>query len=248
MSFSDSHCHLDGYEPERLAHVLEQTGAKQVDIMVSVGMSLKSSEDTIRLAQSHERVVAAIGIHPWNAIPVTDDLLGQLDRLARREGVVALGEIGLDYARSPETREIQIELLKYELSLAIDTSLPVNIHCREAHQDMMELLGKEIGSGLKGMLHGFSGDTAELKDWLGLGFYVSIGRGVLMDDADSLQAAVREIPLDRLLTETDSTPRREGASPADVIPVAEKLASLRGTTVEEIASAATANLKRLLGL
>ena len=162
--------------------------------------------------------------------------------------MVALGEIGLDYARSSETRDIQIELLKYELSLAIDTSLPVNIHCREAHHDMMELLGKEIGSGLKGMLHGFSGDLAELQDWLGLGFYVSVGRGVLMNDADSLQAAVREIPLDRLLTETDSTPRREGASPADVIPVAEKLASLRGTTVEEIASAATANLKRLLGL
>ena len=106
MSFSDSHCHLDGYEPERLADVLEQTGAKQIDIMGGVGMSLDSSEEVIRLAQSHQPIVAAIGIHPWNAIPVTDDLPGQLDRLARREGVVALGEIGLDYARSPETREI----------------------------------------------------------------------------------------------------------------------------------------------
>ena len=112
----------------------------------------------------------------------------------------------------------------------------------------MDLLRNEIDSGLKGMLHGFSGDLAALQDWLGLDFCVSIGRSILMDENASLQAAVREIPLDRLLTETDSTPRRAGASPAGVIPVAEKLASLRGTTVEEIGNAATANLKRLLKL
>ncbi len=248
MSFSDSHCHMDGYQPERLAEVLEQTRAKRVDIMVSVAMSLDSSEDVILLVQSHKEIVAAVGIHPWNAVPVTDQLRGNLGRLAGREGVVALGEIGLDYARSPETSEMQKELLKYELSLALGNDLPVNIHCREAHRDMMELLRKETGSGLKGIIHGFSGDLAALHDWLGLGFYISVGRAVLMDETAPLQTAVREIPLDRLLTETDSTPRREGASPTDVIMVAEKLASLRETTVEEIASAATANLKRLLKL
>ena len=246
MSFSDSHCHMDGYQPERLTEVLQETRAKQVDIMVAVAMSLESSEEVIRLAQTHEEIVAAVGIHPWNAVPLTDDVCTSLDELARREEVVALGEIGLDYARSPETKEIQKELLEYELSLALDTGLPVNIHCREAHQDMMELLGKKAGSGLKGMAHGFSGDLAVLGDWLGLGFYISIGRTVLMDEMTALREAVPEIPLDRLLTETDSTPRREGASPTEVIMVAGKLASLRGMTVEEIGAAATANLRRLL--
>jgi TatD DNase family protein len=232
MGFSDSHCHMDGYQPQRLAEVLEQAKSKQVDIMVAVGMSLDSSEEVIKLANSNHEIVAAVGIHPWNAMPVTADVRNGLGQLARREGVVALGEIGLDFARSPETREVQKELLEYELSLAIDTGLPVNIHCREAHQDMMALLGKKVGSGLKGIAHGFSGDLAALKDWLDLDFYISIGRTVLMDEMTALRTAVPQIPLDRLLTETDSTPRREGASPTEVIMVAEKLASLRDSTVD----------------
>ena len=112
----------------------------------------------------------------------------------------------------------------------------------------MDILRKDVASGLKGIIHGFSGDRAALEDWLALGFFVSIGRAVLMPEAASLQEAVPLIPLDRLLTETDSSPRREGASPTNVLLVVEKLASLRGATVEEIGSAATANLKRLLKL
>lgn len=249
MVFSDSHCHLDRYQPELLAEVLEQARVKEVDIIVSMGMTLESSAETVRLAQSGEGVLAGVGIHPWNAVPPTDEVRRQLDELARREQVVAIGEIGLDYARSPETREIQKELLIYELSLARETGLPVNIHCREAHQDMMDILRQEMGSELKGIIHGFSGDEATLKDWLDLGFYVSIGRRVLVsNEVPSLQAAVREIPLDRLLTETDSTGGGQSAGPAEVVSVVHKLASLRGATEEEIANTATANLERLLKL
>ncbi len=113
---------------------------------------------------------------------------------------MAIGEIGLDYARCPQTKEIQRELLIYKLSLARETGLPINIHCREAHQDIMGILRQEMGSGLKGTIHGFSGDWAALEDWLDLGFYVSIGvRGFVLNEIPPLQAAVREIPLDRLL-------------------------------------------------
>jgi len=249
MSFSDSHCHLDRCPPELLTEMLEQAKAKHVDIIVSMGMDMESSAETVRLAQSHEGVLAAVGIHPWNAVPPTDELRKNLAKLARSEHAVAIGEIGLDYARVPETKDIQKELLKYELSLARETGLPVNIHCREAHQDMMEILRKEIGPELKGTIHGFSGDSAALKDWLDLGFYVSIGvRGFVSDEIPSLLAAVREIPLDRLLTETDSSGSGQSAGPVEVVSVVEKLASLRGGTVEEIADTATANLKRLLKL
>ena len=248
MSFSDSHCHLNGYPPERLLEMLEEARAKQVDIIVGMGMDLESSQEVVQIARSHQAILAAVGIHPWNAAPLTDELREGLSGLARQEGVVALGEIGLDYARNPETGDVQKELLNYELSLAIDTGLPVNIHCREAHQDMMDLLRKDVGTGLSGIIHGFSGDRAALEDWLALGFFVSIGRAVLMPETTPLQEAVPEIPLDRLLTETDSSPRREGASPTNVLLVVEKLASLRGATIDEIGSAATANLKRLLKL
>ncbi len=248
MSFSDSHCHLNGYPPQRLLEMLQEARAKQVDIIVGMGMDLPSSQELVGIARSHQAIVAAVGIHPWNAAPLTDELREGLRELAGQESVAALGEIGLDYARSPETGDTQKELLNYELSLAADTGLPVNIHCREAHQDMMDILHKEMGSGSRGIIHGFSGDRAALQDWLKLGFYVSIGRAVLTPETTPLQEAVPEIPLDRLLTETDSSPRREGASPTNVLLVVEKLASLRGATVDEIASAATANLKRLLKL
>lgn len=247
--FSDSHCHLDGYQPDPLAEVLRQAKAKGIDIIVGMGMTLESSPVTVRLAQSHQGVLAAVGIHPWNAVPPSEEVRRNFEELTKREHVVAIGEIGLDYARNPQTKEVQRELLIYELSLARKTGLPVNIHCREAHQDMIDILRKEISPELKGTIHGFSGDRSALKDWLDLGFYVSIGvRGFVIEEIPSLLEAVRDIPLDRLLTETDSSGRVQSVGPVQVLSVVQKLASLRKATVEEIGNAATANLKRLLKL
>ncbi len=249
MTFSDSHCHLVRYDPGLLTGVLAQARALGVNVIVSVGMTVETSAETISLAESNDGVLAAVGIHPWEAAPLTDQLSRDLSELVQREHVVAIGEVGLDYARAPETKEIQRELLIYELSLARETGLPVNIHCREAHQDMMDILHETIGSDLDGIIHGFSGDRAQLWDWLDLGFYISIGvRGLVINDLPSLNEVVREIPSDRLLTETDATGGSQPAGPADVISVATKLASLRGVTVEEIGSTTTENLKRLLRL
>ncbi len=181
------------------------------------------------------------------AVPLSGEVRDRLKDLAGRKGVVALGEIGLDYDRGPDTREIQKELLAYELSLAAEMGLPVNIHSREAHSDMMEILNRPEYSNLDGNIHGFSGDKKELQDWLELGFYVSIGlRGLVTDQMPALMSAVPEIPADRLLTETDAAGLQSG--PAYVVTVAEKLAELRQTGPEEIGRAATDNLKRLLNI
>ena len=247
MAYSDSHCHLDGYQPELLARTLEQARAEQVDIIVAMGMNLESSAVTVGLARSHREVLAAVGIHPWNAVSPTEDIRARLRELADTEDVVALGEVGLDYARSPETREVQKELLTYELSLAQELDLPVSIHCREAHQDMMGILRGEAGSGVRGAIHGFSGDRAELKDWLDLGFYVSIGvRGFVTDETSPLHHVVGDIPLDRLLTETDSSGRGDIAGPADVALVVGRLASVMRVDAKELGDTATENLRRLL--
>lgn len=249
MVFSDSHCHMVGYQPELRERVLEQARSRGVGIIVSLGETLAASAETVSLAQSHRGVLAGVGIHPWNAVPLTDEIRWHFNQLVAREKVVVIGEIGLDYARNPQTKEIQKELLKYQLALARERGLPVNIHCREAHQDMLDILSKELGPGLQGIIHGFNGSVTVLKDWLALGLYISIGRRGLILDADpALLAAVVEIPQDRLLTETDATGSGQSAGPADVVLVAEKLASLRGTTAEDIANTATANLKRLLKL
>ena len=250
MIYSDCHCHLETYGPEQLAQVLEQAREKHVDIIVSMGSNLESSAETVRLAQAYEGVLAAVGIHPWWPVPPTDEIWTRLHELTRRERVVAIGEIGLDYVQNPQTKELQKEVFIFQLSLARETGLPVNIHCREAHQDMMNILRKEMASDLRGIIHGFSGDMTTLKDWLDLGFYVSIGvRGFIIDEIASLPAVIRELPSDRLLIETDSLAFIEQSrGPVDVLSVVHKLASIRGATIEDIANTTTANLKRLLKL
>ena len=126
-------------------------------------------------------------------------------------------------------------------------NLPFIILGRYAHRELMHIFRRKIDSGLKGNVHGFSGDLAELKDWFELGFYVSIGRRFVSDETPALAEVIRAIPVDRLLTETDATSRGP-SGPADVVSVAQKLASLRGTTIAEIGNSTTANLKRLLKL
>jgi len=254
MAFSDSHCHLVGkwHQPEQLTEVLEQARVKGVTTIVSMAGTLESSTSNIRLAQSYQGVLAAIGIHPQNAMPLTDDLRRYLRQLAEREEVVAFGEIGLSYGSNPETKEVQKELLRYELSLAREIGLPVSMHCYQAHQDMMDILRQEMGSDLKGSVHGFSGNRAELKDWLDVGFYISIGGSLYVSiggkrgvpgELSALPEVVADIPLNRLVTESEGV-----NGPAGIVSVVEKLASIRGTTVEQIADTATINLKNLLKL
>ncbi|MFC2044963.1 TatD family hydrolase [Chloroflexota bacterium] len=247
MLLSDSHCHLAGQQPEQLAEALDQAKTKGVVLMVAMGMDLESSAENVDLAQDHQEVLAAVGIHPWNAISPTGEVRRRFEELVKQKKVAVIGEIGLDYARCPETKEIQKDLLAYELSLARETGLPVSLHCREAHQDMMDIIHKEGVSGLTGSIHGFTGDRAALNDWLALGIYVSIGRrGFLIDEVPSLSALISEIPSDCLITETDAAAQPGDLS--DVVLVVEKLASLRATNSEEIANSATANLSRLLML
>ncbi|MDD5082050.1 MAG: TatD family hydrolase [Dehalococcoidales bacterium] len=249
MSYSDSHCHLDSYRPDQLAVALEQARQTHVDTMVNMGSSLATSAKGIRIALGHEGVRAAVGIHPWNAMVPTPEIRRRLEDLVSEKRVVAIGEIGLDYARQPQTSEIQKELLRYELSLARETGLPVNIHCREAHQDMMDILHGETAAGLRGAAHGFTGDLASLKDWLDLGFYISLGvRGFVTNERTPLLATCREIPLDHLLVETDSVAGEPLRTPADVVLVVEKIASIKRVGIGEITTATTDNLKRLLKL
>ena len=246
MVFSDSHCHLvrASIRLEHLVKPVEEARAKRVDIIVSMAMDLLESAVNVDCTQHYPELLPAIGIHPWNAVPPTDEVRRELRQLARGKGVACIGEIGLDYARNPDTKEIQKELLRYELSLAKETGLPVSMHCRDAHQDMMDILAKEKSPELKGSVHGFSGDRATLQDWLNMGFYISIGgrRGV-PGDISVLPEVVGDIHWDRLLTESEGTDGLSG-----VVSVAEKLASLRGVTVEKIADTTTANIKRLLKL
>ncbi|MBI4288633.1 MAG: TatD family hydrolase [Chloroflexi bacterium] len=249
--FSDFHSHMDGYEPAKLREVLDKATAEQVEIILANGTTLESSGETVRVAQQHPVVRAAIGIHPWNAIAPTAEVMKRLGELAREKGVVAIGEVGLDYVRKPETRETQLELFRQQVSLAADMGLPLDIHCKGAEDDILQILRQHGVGKLRGALHGFSGDAEALTGWLKLGFCVSIGtRAFTREETPGFREAVKHIPRDRLLLETDSSARSvasgEMLGPASVVFVAEKLATILSATAEDIGSSATTNLKRLL--
>jgi TatD DNase family protein len=138
-------------------------------------------------------------------------------------------------------------MLLYELALAREMDLPVSIHCRDAYNDAMAILKTETRLGLKGWIHSFFSGPDELQEWLDLGFYVSPGfMGVVHSSDYRLHEAICTIPEDRILIETDCANTNDAAGPHEVLLVAQKLAALRGTTVEHIADITTANLKRLL--
>jgi TatD DNase family protein len=150
----------------------------------------------------------------------------------------------------PASKKVQQELLWFELSVALENRLPVNVHCHGgAHDDMMKILRKAVNSGLTGIAHGFGGSAAELRDWLDLGFYIALGNmGVTVREMPSLSAIIRDIPLNRLVTETDANPMMSPNGPIDVIRVAQKIEDIKGAPVEDIGNIATANLKHLLKL
>lgn len=274
MVYSDSHAHLVDYSPDQLKKVIELMRKKQVVLALAVGVNLDSSEGTIKLAETYSEIKAAVGIHPWFAEKLTDATRQRFRELAGSKYVKALGEIGLDYdpplagneppagmpdmqfpenmpplPAKPASKEVQQELLLFELSVALENRLPVNIHCLGgAHQDMMEIL--RANPDLKGIAHSFEGDLNMLRDWLDLGFYIAFGtKQVIQEPLADLETIVCAIPLDRLVVETDANPMMSPINgPVDVIPVAQKIASIRGSTAEEIGNITSENLKRLLKL
>ncbi len=274
MAYSDSHAHLVDYGPEQLEKVLELMRTKNVEFAVGVGVNLGSSEGTIKLAETYNEIKAAVGIHPWFAEKLTDATRRRFRELAKSKYVKALGEIGLDYEpplagdeppegmpdmpfpenmpplpAKPASKEVQQELLLFELSVALENKLPVNVHCRGgAHEDMMRILRRAADSGLTGIAHGFIGTFAELLNWLDLGFYIALSDTEMMaEQGIPLEVIVREVPLGRMVTETDANPMMSPVNgPVDVIPVVQKIASIRGSTAEEIGNITTENLKRIL--
>jgi TatD DNase family protein len=247
---SDNHCHLEQYiAGDRLPGVLADAKAKGVGLIITMGMSIESSGEAIAISQDYQMVKAAAGIHPWNAVMPTEEIRRALHGLTEHENVVAIGEVGLDYVRNPGTEEVQKELLKLQLSVARESGRPASIHCREAYDDMLTILRHEVDMGLKGWIHGFRGDRKELEEWLDLGLYISPGfRSLILTEPSPSQEAIGDIPLDRLLTETDCAGTEDIAGPGDVLILTEKIARLMNREVVDIASAATENLKRLAGI
>jgi TatD DNase family protein len=248
----DSHCHIDDarFYADREV-MMTRARAAGVEHFVTIGCDLETSRAAAVLAHEHPFISATVGVHPHEVKLIQEGWYDELRSLARRDRVVAYGEIGLDYHYDHSPRDVQRIRFREQIQLARELKLPIVIHTREAQEDTITILKEEKASELGGVFHCFSGDAWLAKDALDLGFYLSFSGVVTFQNAVMLREIVKTVPLDRILVETDSpylTPaphRGKRNEPAYVRQVAEKIAEVQGISVQEIEEATTQNTKRL---
>jgi TatD DNase family protein len=244
----DTHCHLDfpEFDPDR-QEVVSRANKEGIQYIVNIGSSLQGSRRSVGLAQEYECVYATVGIHPHEADRYDHKISGELKELARRNKVVAIGEIGLDYYKNYSRQENQRSLFASLLQLAKEAGLPVVLHNRQAEADTLKLL-KEV-MPVKAVVHCFSGDEVFLRECLDLGLFVSFTCNITYKKAQKLRDLVRVTPIDRLMLETDApflSPdgfRGKRNEPGYVKLLAEEVARIKQVSVEEIARATTGNAR-----
>src|SRR5207253_6416143 len=257
MSFIDSHCHIDGleYDADR-EEVIARALDAGVTTMLNVGTGDPNSgafERAVELAEKHENIYAAIGVHPHDAKLFDDAAETRLTNLVKKSSkVIAWGEIGLDYHYDHSPRDVQREVFRRQLRIARSLNLPVVIHSREADEHTVAILREELtGFERGGMMHCFGGSLAMARSAIELGFHVSFAGNLTFKKAADLRAVAHQLPLDRLLIETDCpylSPvpfRGRRNEPARVIETARCLAMLLGVELEQIARITSKNFVTL---
>lgn len=250
----DSHCHLDRLKLDQfdgdLDKVLELARGRGVGKFLCVGISLENVERVVELAAQYDDVVCSVGVHPLDV----DSGLADVDRLlelAQKPKVVALGETGLDYYYSTESKAVQQQSFVAHLQAAGRAGLPVIVHTRDAREDTINLIRDHASREHAGVLHCFTESWEMAQAALDLNFYISLSGIVTFRNAEPLRDVARRLPLDRLLVETDSpylapVPYRGKPNiPAYVREVAEFIAELRGIPFEQLAEITSENFYRL---
>jgi len=244
--YIDSHAHIDGteFDADR-DEVIERARAAGVTTILNVGTGDPQSgafERAVELGRKHENLYTAIGTHPHDAILYDDHAEALIKNLIQNERVIAWGEIGLDFYYDNSPRHIQIDAFKRQLHAAQECDLPVVIHTRDAESETIEILKSDYAdSKRRGVFHCFSGSMDLARSAIELGFMISFSGIVTFKKADELRAVAKEVPLDRLLIETDCpflSPipyRGKRNEPAHVVEVARCLAGIHGVGIEEMA-------------
>lgn len=247
--YSDSHTHLTSHPAEKVPALIKEAESKGVVLLQTWGEDLATSATGLGYAEKNKIVYCGIGIHPWKAVMPAPDVRKRFEELASRRKVDAIGEIGLDWVKNPNNKDVQKAVMQYQVEYALSKKLPVDVHVRGSHDDVMEIIRPAAKAGLKGIAHGFTGDAKELKDWLDLDYYISIGvRGFVTNELPHMVDIVRQTPADRLLSETDNGTFGEYTGLSAVISVVQKIAQVRGSTPDEVGAMTTANLKRIMKL
>jgi TatD DNase family protein len=262
--YIDSHTHLffDDYK-EDIDIVLSYAKRSGVEYFIVPGTDLKSSRESIRLAERDEKVFACVGIHPNEAIKATEGDLKEIEYLSKHRKVVAIGEIGLDYHYDYSPRSCQYEYFTAQIEIAVKRNLPVVVHSRESMDDAINIVSDTVkvnpnwkesnGEYRRGVFHCFPGTVAEAEHLHGLGFYISYPGIITFKKTKSIEI-VRKIGIQNLLLETDSpymTPvplRGKRNEPSNIVFIGRKIAEVLNISEEEVARVTTNNAINLFGL
>lgn len=253
--FIDSHAHMDDgrFDSDR-EELLEAMQKNDIDLVVNIGADLSSSINSVRLSEEYDFIYATVGVHPHSAKSMDDNTVSLLKTFAKKEKVVGIGEIGLDYYYDNSPREIQRKRFIEQINLAKEMDLPIVVHTRDAAGDTMDIIREAQDGSLRGVMHCYSGSVEQALEYIDLGFYISLAGPVTFKNARVPKEVAKAVPLDKLLIETDSpylTPepyRGKRNNPIYVRQVAEKIAEIKGISVEEVAKATSKNTKELFGI
>lgn len=237
----DTHTHLDAdaFEEDRDA-VIQRAVDAGVSKMINVGFDRKMITSTLKLIEEYPFIYGAIGWHPVDAVDMTSDDLSWIEYNCQHEKIIAIGETGLDYHWDRSPKDIQKSVFRQQIALAKKVKLPIIIHNREAHQDVVDILKEEQASEVGGVMHCYSGSWEVAKECLDMGFYISFGGPVTFKNARQPKEVLAKVPSDRLLIETDSpylAPhpfRGKRNEPSYVAKIAEAAAEIKNISYDEL--------------
>ena len=247
----DTHAHLDApqFDEDRV-EVIRRAQEAGVEYIVNIGFDRKTIPTTMQLAEEYDSIYAAVGWHPVESVFMEEGDLQWIEELCKHPKVVAIGEIGLDYHWDTSPKDVQQRVFREQIRLAKKINKPVVIHNRDAHADVVRILQVEEAYKVGGIMHCFSGSWEIAKQCLDMNFYISFGGPVTFKNARVPKEVLSQVPLDRLLIETDCpylAPhpfRGKRNEPSYVTLVAEMAAEIKGISVEEIIQITTENGKR----
>ena len=252
----DSHAHLDdkrfNKDRDRLIKSLEEN---DISLVINIGADISTSIKSVKLAEEYENIYAAVGVHPHSAKEMDDSTIEVLRAFANRDKVVAIGEIGLDFHYDNSPRDIQRKRFIEQIKLAKELDMPIVVHSRDADQETFDIIKEEAADGkLRGVLHCYSGSAEMAKDYVDLGFYISLAGPVTFKNARKPREVAKTVPIDRLLVETDSpylTPephRGKRNEPLYLRHVASMIAEIRGMSFEDVGRITSENTKKLFNI
>ncbi|MCM3740064.1 TatD family hydrolase [Oceanobacillus luteolus] len=251
----DTHVHLNAWQfKEDREETIQRAFDTGVKYMVVVGFDHETIPLAIEIAERYETIYAAVGWHPVDAIDMTDKELAWIEELSEHPKVVAIGEMGLDYHWDKSPKDVQANVFRKQIRLAKKLDMPIIIHNREATEDIIQILEEEEAHMVGGIMHCYNDSVKYVQRVLDMNFYISLGGPVTFKNAPLPKEVAKEVPLERLLIETDAPylaphPKRgKRNEPAYVKLVAEQIAELRGIPLEEVERQTTENAFQIFNI